>query len=39
VGQGSFAVAAGLLNGDTKLDIATANWWDNGITVRLNTGP
>lgn len=35
VGQGSFAVAAGLLNADAGLDIVTANWWDNGVTVRL----
>ncbi len=39
VGQGSFAVAVGNLNGDTKPDIATANWWDAGVTVRLNTLP
>ncbi len=39
VGQGSFAVAVGRLNADTKLDIVTANWWDGGVTVRLNTGP
>lgn len=39
VGQGSFAVAAGLINGDAKLDIATANWWDSTITLRLNTLP
>lgn len=39
VGQAPFAVAAGFLNGDGKLDIVTANWWDNGITVRLNTRP
>lgn len=39
VGQGSFAVAVGNLNGDAKPDIATANWWDNGVTVRLNTLP
>jgi hypothetical protein len=39
VGQGPFAIAVGNLNGDTKPDIATANWWDNGVTVRLNTLP
>ena len=39
VGQGSFAVAAGFINDDAKLDIVTADWWDGGITVRLNTGP
>lgn len=39
VGQGPFAVAIGLLNGDAKPDIVTANWWDNGVTVRLNTLP
>jgi hypothetical protein len=39
VGQGSFAVAAGRINADAKLDIVTANWWDNGITLRMNTSP
>lgn len=37
VGQGPFAVAAGRLDGDTRLDIVTADWWDGGVTVRLNT--
>ena len=39
VGQGPFAVAAGFINSDLKLDIVTADWWDNGVMVRLNTGP
>jgi hypothetical protein len=39
VGQAPFAVAVGNFNADAKLDIATANWWDNAVTVRLNTGP
>jgi hypothetical protein len=39
VGQAPFAVAFGYLNGDAKLDAVTANWWDNGVTVLLNTGP
>ena len=37
VGQGSFAVAVGLIDGDSRLDIATANWWDANVTVRINT--
>jgi PKD repeat protein len=37
VGQGSFAVAVGLIDGDARPDIATANWWDNNVTVRMNT--
>ncbi|HLB24271.1 MAG TPA: PQQ-dependent sugar dehydrogenase [Dehalococcoidia bacterium] len=35
-GQGPFAVAAGLLNGDVNLDVVTANWWDDGVSVLLH---
>ncbi|MBI5288847.1 MAG: PQQ-dependent sugar dehydrogenase, partial [Chloroflexi bacterium] len=35
-GQGPFAVAAGLLNTDANMDVATANWWDNGVSVLLH---
>jgi glucose/arabinose dehydrogenase len=37
VGQGPFSVAFGLLDGDAKLDLVTANWHDGGLTVRLAT--
>ncbi|HXK32831.1 MAG TPA: FG-GAP-like repeat-containing protein, partial [Dehalococcoidia bacterium] len=37
VGQGPFAVAAGRLDGDAKLDVATADWWDAAVTVRLHS--
>jgi len=35
-GQGPFAVAAGLLNADANMDVATANWWDDGVSVLLH---
>ena len=39
VGQGPFSVVVGDLNGDNKPDLATANWHDNNVSVRINTGP
>ncbi len=37
VGQTPFSVYLADLNGDGKLDLATANWDSNDVTVRLNT--
>jgi hypothetical protein len=38
-GAGSFSVAVGDFNGDTKLDLAVANFLSNNVSVLLNQSP
>ncbi len=38
VGSGPHPVATGDFNGDGKLDLVTAGWWDNSISVLLGNG-